>query len=126
MSIKEFVEIKYSILKTIGIGAFENCQNLLEIIIPLSVCRIGADAFKNLLNCIITFLNDTDDENDFIIIVSSFGDYPACVKEVRTPYGIVAMMVAMKSGLKVTLLLGDPSKYVYKGNFCCEGSILHE
>ena len=113
-------------LKTIGMGAFENCQNLSEIIIPKTVHHIGQDAFKNLPNCVITFQNETDDENEFIIADSSFGGYPACVKEVRAPYGSVAMRAAMKSGLKVTLLPGNPSKYEYMEEFCCKGKTLYE
>ena len=114
-------------LKTIGRGAFEGCKNLTELIIPKTVCKIGSDAFSNLPNCIITFLNETDYEDEFIISDASFGNYPACVKEVRTPYGSAAMRAAMKSGLKVTKLEGSPSRYEYMNDeFCCDGKILHE
>lgn len=114
-------------LKRIGQGAFESCKNLTELTIPKTVCHIGADAFSSLPNCIITFLNETDDEDEFIITDASFGNYPVCVKEVRTPYCSVAMRAAMKSGLKVTKLAGVPLKYEYVNDeFCCDGKILHE
>ena len=120
-------------LKIVEAHAFSNCVNLTELIIPKSVTRIGDCAFEELPNCILTILNECDDEEIFRVASDSFGRRAPNIKEVRVPYGSAAMRYAMESGLNVTTFpcaptrFGNPKKYHYIDDvFCCEGSTLHE
>lgn len=113
-------------LKVIDAYAFDGCENLVELIIPKSVYRIGDNAFKNLPSCVITFLNEEDDEEEFNISTWSFSMRDDCnVKEVRAPFGSVAYRVALKSKLNVVKLPGNPRKYEIIDNaFCCVDGVL--
>ena len=122
-------------LQVIGAYAFSNCENLTELVIPESVTDIDTCAFQELSNCVLTILNEQDDENQFKISKDAFafGQNQPHIKEVCVPYGSVAMRYAIKAGLKVTTFpctpqkLGNAQKYCYMDNmFCCEGDILHE
>jgi len=120
-------------LKIIDVHAFSNCTNLTELTIPKSVSRIGHNAFEQLPNCVLTILNERDDENVFNVAPTSFGLRTPCIKEVRAPFGSAAWRYAMKAGLNVTTLpcspqkFGNPKKYHYVDDaFCCDGTTLHE
>lgn len=120
-------------LKIIEAYAFSNCEKLTELLIPKSVSDIGDRALEEMPDCVITILNESDDEELFRISSDAFGWNAPHVKEVRVPYGSVAMRYAMKAGLKVTTLpcksekFGNPKKYEYIGDeFCCIGGTLHE
>ena len=117
-------------LKVVGAYAFAQCANLTELTIPKSVSQIDNNAFEGLENCVLTILNESDDEEWFRISPDAFGMRDPKIKEVRVPYGSVAMRYAVKCGLKVTALpCNDQSrkKYRYVENFfCCEGDTLHE
>lgn len=120
-------------LRTIDAYAFSNCTNLTELTIPKSVSLIGTNAFEELHSCVLTILNECDDEEVFRIAPDSFGRYPPNIKEVRVPYGSAAMRYAMKSGLRVNIFpcehkkFGNPQKYHYVDDmFCCDGNTLHE
>lgn len=120
-------------LMSIGADAFSNCTNLTELTIPKNILQIGADAFDQLPNCVLTILNERDDEKSFRVSTKSFSTNIPCIKEVRVPYGSAAMRYAMQSGLNVTTFpcgpekFGNPKKYHYIADaFCCEGSTLHE
>ena len=94
-------------------------KNLAELIIPKSVTDIDSGAFQELPNCVITILNENDDEELFRISdhAFAFGQLIPHIKEVRVPYGSVAMRYAMKAGLNVTAFpcgprkFGNPKKY---------------
>ena len=122
-------------LKVIRAYAFSNCKNLTELTIPKSVADIDTGAFEALPKCVLTILNECDDRKVFRISddAFAFGQKKADIKEVRVPYGSVAMRCAMKAGLNVTTFpcdprkFGNPKKYYYLDDvFCCEGSTLHE
>lgn len=120
-------------LKVIGAHAFSNCTNLTELTIPKSVSQIDDNAFEGLENCVLTILNESDDEELFRISPYAFGMRNPNIKEVRVPYGSVAMRYAKKNGVAVTVLpcgpekFGNHKKYHYVNDvFCCEGSTLHE
>lgn len=120
-------------LKIVDAFAFSNCTNLTKLIIPKSVTRIGDCAFEELPNCVLTILNECDDEEIFRVAQDSFGRRTLNIKEIRVPNGSAAMRYAMKSGLNVTTFpcsptkFGNPKKYHYIDDvFCCEGSTLHE
>lgn len=122
-------------LRIIESYAFSNCINLTELTIPKSVTDIGCGAFQDLPDCILTILNEHDDEDLFRIMddAFAFGQIIPNIKEVRVPYGSVAMRYAMKAGLKVTTFpcgprrFGNPKKYDYIDDvFCCDGDTLHE
>ena len=122
-------------LRIIESYAFSNCINLTELTIPKSVSDIGSGAFQDLPDCVLTILNEHDDEDLFRIMddVFAFGQITPNIKEVRIPYGSVAMRYAVKAGLNVTTFpcgprkFGNPKKYYYIDDlFCCEGSTLHE
>lgn len=120
-------------LKVVDGYAFSNCTNLTELIIPKSVTRISSCAFEQLPNCVLTILNDCEDEELICFAFHAFAKDTACIKEVRAPYGSVAMRYAKKSGLEVTTIphspenVGRPQKYHYiNDEFCCEGTTLHE
>lgn len=112
-------------LEIIRSNAFSNCANLKELTIPKSVTNLDFYAFKGLFDCVLTILNECDDENKFTIHTYPFREFHSCIKEVRVPYGSVAMRVARKYGLKVTTLPGNPQKYHYiNDEFCCDENIL--
>ncbi len=122
-------------LRVIESYAFSNCENLTELTIPKSVTDIDSGAFQDLPNCVITILNESDNEELFRISddAFAFGQLIPHIKEVRVPYGSVAMRYAVKAGLKVTTFpcgpkkFGNPKKYHYIDDvFCCEGRTLHE
>ena len=120
-------------LKIVDAYAFSNCTNLTELTIPRSVARIGDSAFEQLPNCVLTILNERDDEEVFNVAPDSFGRPAPCIKEVRAPYGSAAWRYAVKCGSNVTTLpcgprkFGNPKKYHYVDEvFCCEGKTLHE
>ena len=122
-------------LRIIESYAFSNCINLTELTIPKSVSDIGSGAFQDLPDCVLTILNEHDDEDLFRIMddAFAFGQIIPNIKEVRVPYGSVAMRYAMKAGLKVTTFpcgprrFGNPKKYYYVDDmFCCVGGTLHE
>ena len=122
-------------LKVIESYAFDNCENLTELIIPKSVTDIDDGAFQDLPNCVLTILNESDNEELFRISdhAFAFGQLTPNIKEVRVPYGSVAMRYAMKVGLNVTTFpcspkkFGNPKKYEYVDEvFCCYGGTLHE
>lgn len=120
-------------LKVIGDHAFGYCKSLTELTIPKSVTVIESRAFDELSNCVLTILNEKDDEELFRISDDAFGWNTPNLKEVRVPFGSVAMRYAIKAGLKVTTFpcgpkkFGNPKKYHYIDNmFCCDGSTLHE
>ena len=120
-------------LKVVGAHTFSNCTNLTELIIPKSVSQIDDNAFEGLENCVITILNESDDEELFRISPYTFGIRNPSIKEIRVPYGSAAMRYAMKLGLNVTTLpcgpkrFGNPKRYRYIDDvFCCEGNTLHE
>lgn len=122
-------------LRVIESYAFSNCENLTELTIPKSVTDIDDGAFQDLPNCVLTILNECDDEEIFRISdhAFAFGELTPDIKEVRVPYGSVAMRYAMKSGLKVVTFpckpkkFGNPKKYEYIDDmFCCLGGTLHE
>lgn len=120
-------------LKVVDGYAFSNCTNLTELTIPKSVTRISSCAFEQLPNCVLTILNDCEDEELISFAFHAFARDTACIKEVHAPYGSVAMRYAKKSGLEVTTIphspekIGRPQKYHYiNDEFCCEGSTLHE
>ena len=122
-------------LRVIESYAFSNCENLTELTVPKSVTDIDSGAFQDLPNCIITILNECDDEKLFRISdhAFAFGQLIPHIKEVRVPYGSVAMRYAMKAGLNVTTFpcgpkkFGNPKKYHYIDDvFCCDGGTLHE
>lgn len=122
-------------LKVIESYAFSDCKNLTELTIPKSVTRIDDGAFQELPNCVLTILNESDDANLFRISESAFafGRIIPRVKEVRVPYGSVAMRYAIKAGLSVTTFpctpkkFGKPQKYEYVDEwYCCCGGTLHE
>lgn len=52
-------------LKFVGAYAFSNCINLTELTIPKSVTFIGDCAFEELPNCVLTILNEFNDEEIF-------------------------------------------------------------
>lgn len=122
-------------LRVIESYAFSNCEKLTELTIPKSVTDIDIGAFQELPNCVITILNESDDEE--LLRISdhafAFGQLIPHIKEVRVPYGSVAMRYAMKAGLNVTTFpcgpkkFGNPKKYEYIDDaFCCFGGTLHE
>lgn len=120
-------------LKMIGAHAFSNCINLKELTIPKSVSQIDDNAFEGLENCVLTILNESDDEELFRISPYAFGIRNPIIKEIRVPYGSAAMRYAMKLGLNVTALpcgtkrFGNLKRYRYVDDvFCCEGNTLHE
>lgn len=122
-------------LRVIESYAFSNCEKLTELTIPKSVSKIDSGAFEELSNCVLTILNENDDEELFRISddAFAFGQNPPHIKEVRVPYGSVAMRYAIKAGLNVTTFpcnpkkFGNPKKYEYVDDvFCCSGSTLHE
>ena len=120
-------------LKVIEDHAFGCCKNLTELTIPKSVTVIGSSAFDELSCCTLTILNECDNEEVFRISGTAFGGKIPNVKEVRVPYGSVAMRCAMKVGANVTTFpcgrekFGNPKKYYYIDDaFCCEGSTLYE
>ena len=120
-------------LKIVEAHAFSNCINLTELIIPKSVTRIGDCAFEELPNCVLTILNECDDEEVFRVASDSFGRRTPHIKEIRVPYGSAAMRYAMECGLNVTTFpcspakFGNPKRYHYIDDmFCCEGATLHE
>ena len=120
-------------LKVIKDHAFGNCENLTELTIPKSVTVIGNGAFDELPKCVLTILNEKDDEELFRISDTAFGWYTPNVKEIRVSYGSVAMRYAIKAGANVTTFpcgpakFGNPKKYRYIDDvFCCFGSTLHE
>ena len=122
-------------LKLIGAYAFSNCEKLTELTIPKSVTDIDSGAFQELPNCVITILNESDDEELFRISEDAFafGHLIPRIKEVRMPYGSVAMRYAIKAGLKVVTFLctpkkfGNPKKYEYIDDvFCYFGGTLHQ
>lgn len=120
-------------LKVVGSHAFSNCRNLTELIIPKSVSQIDDNAFEGLENCVLTILNESDDEELFRISPHAFGIRNPNIKEIRVPYGSAAMRYAMKCDLNVTTFpcgpkrFGNPKRYRYIDNvFCCEGNTLHE
>ena len=122
-------------LRIIESYAFSNCVNLTELTIPKSVTDIDTGAFEVLPKCVLTILNECDDRKVFRISddAFAFGQKKANIKEVRVPYGSVAMRYAMKAGLNVTTFpcgprkFGNPKKYYYIDDmFCCEGGTLHE
>ena len=115
--------------------AFSNCEKLTELIIPKSVTDIDDGAFQDLPNCVLTILNESDDEELFRISdhAFAFGQLTPRIKKVRVPYGSVAMRYAVKAGLNVTTFpcspkkFGNPKKYEYVEEvFCCSGGTLHE
>ena len=78
-------------------------------------------------------MNESDDEELFRISPYAFGIRNPSIKEIRVPYGSVAMRYAMKLGMNVTILpcgpkrFGNPKRYRYIDDvFCCEGNTLHE
>lgn len=120
-------------LNIIESHAFSNCKKLTELTIPKSVTVIDSRAFDELPNCVLTILNESDDEELFRISEEAFGWDTPHVKEVRVPQDSVAMRYAMKVGLKVTTFPSSPKnasvakKYTYVGDtFCCLGDTLHE
>lgn len=114
-------------LRVIESYAFSNCEKLNELTIPKSVTDIERRAFEELSNCVVTILNESDDEELFRISDDAFGWNTPHIKEVRVPYGSVAMRYAMKAGLNVTTLPCVPKKFEYVDDvFCCCGGILHE
>ena len=122
-------------LRVIDSYAFSNCENLTELTVPKSVTDIDSGAFQDLPKCVITILNESDDEELFRMSddAFAFGQLIPHIKEVRVPYGSVAMRYAVKDGLKVTTFpcgphkFGNPKKYHYIDDvFCCEGRTLHE
>ena len=120
-------------LKVVEAYAFSNCTNLTELVIPKSVTRIGDCAFEELSNCILTILNECDDEEVFRVGPNAFGYHNPNIKEIRVPYGSAAMRYAMESGLNVIPFpcsltkFGNSKKYHYIDDvFCCAGSTLHE
>lgn len=100
-------------LRNIAPYAFCHCINLTELTIPKSVTDIGTGAFQDLPNCVLTILNEHDNEDLFRILddVFAFGKITPSIKEIRVPYGSVAMRCAMKAGLKVTTFPCDPAKF---------------
>lgn len=120
-------------LKIIEDHAFGYCKNLTELTIPKSVTAIKSRAFDEMSNCTLTILNECDNEEVFRISGTAFGGEMPNVKEVRVPYGSVAMRCAMKVGANLTIFpcgpakFGNPKKYRYiDDGFCCYGSTLHE
>ena len=122
-------------LRVIESYAFSNCENLTELTVPKSVTDIDSGAFQELPNCVLTILNESDDEELFRISddAFAFGQLIPHIKEVRVPYGSVAMRYAVKAGLKVVTFpsspkkFGNPKKYEYVDEvFCCSGGTLHE
>lgn len=120
-------------LKVVGAYAFSNCTNLTELTIPKSVSQIDDNVFEGLENCVLTILNESDDEELFRISPYAFGIRNPSIKEIRVPYGSAAMRYAMKCDLNVTTFpcgpkrFGNPKRYRYIDNvFCCEGNTLHE
>lgn len=122
-------------LRVIKSYAFSSCENLTELTIPKSVTDIDTGAFQDLSNCVLTILNEKDDEELFRISdeAFAFGQLTPNIKEVRVPYGSVAMRYAVKAGLNVTTFpcgpkkFGNPKKYEYVDEvFCCYGGTLHE
>lgn len=122
-------------LRVIESYAFSNCEKLCELTIPKSVTDIDSGAFQELPNCVLTILNEGDDEELFRLSYDAFafGHNTPHIKEVRVPYGSVAMRYAIKAGLKVVTFpcapkkFGNPKKYEYVDNvFCCFGGTLHE
>lgn len=122
-------------LRVIESYAFSNCENLTELTVPKSVTDIDTGAFQDLQNCVLTILNESDDEELFRISddAFAFGQLTPNIKEVRVPYGSVAMRYAVKAGLNVTTFpcspkkFGNPKKYEYVDEvFCCYGGTLHE
>ena len=98
-------------LKVIENHAFGYCENLTELTIPKSVTVIGSRAFDKLPNCVLTILNERDDEEAFRISDDAFGWNTPNVKEVRVPFGSVAMRYAMKAGANVTTFPFGPEKF---------------
>lgn len=120
-------------LKVIEDHAFGYCKNLTELTIPKSVTVIGSRAFDELSACTLTILNECDNEKVFRISSTAFGWHTPKIKEIRVPYGSVAMRYAIKAGVNVTTSpcgrekFGNPKKYRYIDDvFCCSGSTLHE
>jgi len=120
-------------LTVIEAYAFSNCKKLTELLIPKTVSVIGNRAFEEMPDCIITILNESDDEELFRISQDAFGWNTPHIKEVCVPWGSVAMRYAMKAGLQVTTFpcnptkFDNPKKYEYvDGVFCCLGSTLHQ
>lgn len=104
-----------------------------ELTIPKSVSQIGDNAFEGLGNCVITILNEKDDEELFRISPYAFDIRNPNIKEIRVPYGSAAMRYAMKNGLNVTTFPSEPKRfenpkrYWYIDDvFCCERSTLRE
>ena len=87
--------------------------------IPKSVTDIDSGAFQELPNCVLTILNEGDDEELFRLSYDAFafGHNTPHIKEVRVPYGSVAMRYAIKAVLKVVTFpcapkkCGNPKKY---------------
>lgn len=120
-------------LKIVDAYAFSHCTNLTELTIPKSVSQIDDNAFEGLGNCVLTILNESDDEELFRISPYAFGIRNPSIKEIRVLYGSAAMRYAMKCGLNVTTFpcipkrFGNPKRYRYIDDvFCCEGNTLHE
>ena len=122
-------------LRVIESYAFSNCENLTELTVPKSVTNIDMGAFQELPNCVLTILNESDDEELFRISdhAFAFGQLIPHIKEVRVPYGSVPMRYALKAGLKVVTFpcspkkFGNTKKYEYVNDvFCCSGGTLHE
>jgi hypothetical protein len=122
-------------LRVIESHAFSNCENLTELTVPKSVTNIDDGAFQDLPNCVLTILNESDNEELFRISdhAFAFGQLTPNIKEVRVPYGSVAMRYAVKAGLNVTTFagspkkFGNPKKYEYVDEvFCCCGGTLRE
>lgn len=91
-------------LRVIEAYAFSNCDKLTELTIPKSVTDIGCRAFEELPNCVLTILNECDNEGRFRIAKDAFGWHTPHIKEVRAPLGSMAMSYAKKTGLNVTVL----------------------
>ncbi len=119
--------------------AFCNCKFLEELVIPKTVTEIGRLSLYNIPNCVVTVLNDTEEEwrNDLPLYsfmqMEVFGEFKylfdnikeACVKKVRAYYGSRAMRCAKRWGLQFESLGGTPSKYTYiDDDFCCDGTTL--
>ena len=71
-------------LRIIESYAFSNCINLKELTIPQSVTDIGCGAFQDLPDCVLTILNEHDDEDLFRITddAFAFGQIIPNIKEV--------------------------------------------
>jgi hypothetical protein len=86
---------------------------LTELIIPKSVTDIDTGAFEELPNCVLTILNESDNEELFRISddAFAFGQNVPHIKEVHVADSSVAMRCAMKAGLTVNTLSCAPKKF---------------